>query len=67
MWEILKFVAMAFLILVLLAAVVPLLWLVIQMSGWFFGDAFIGFATGNLIWISIIVISIITIIVMASK
>lgn len=67
MWEILKFVAMAFLILVFLVAIIPLLWLVIQMLGWFFGDAFTCFATDNFIWICITVISIIAIIVMASE
>ncbi len=67
MWEILKFVVIAFLILVFLAFVVPLLWLVIQMLGFFFGDVFTGFATDNFIWISITVISIIAIIVILSR
>jgi len=53
--------------LVFLAFIVPLLWLVLQMLGWFFGDAFTCFAADNLIWISITVVSIIAIIIMAAS
>lgn len=67
MWEILKFVAYAFIALLILAFALPLLWLVIQMIGWLFGGVFAVLGAGNFISICVIIISIIAIIIMASK
>lgn len=58
MGDILKFVAFAFLIVLLLTFTLPLLSLVINMSGWFFGDffdgLFSGIAVSDILWIVVI-------------
>jgi hypothetical protein len=55
MGEILKFVAFAFLIVLILTFTLPLLSLVINMFGWLFGDFFIGITTSDIIWLMVIV------------
>lgn len=67
MGSILKFVALAFLILLILAFVLPLLWLVIQEICGLFGGFFGGVGGSNLIWIGLIVLSVIAIIIMANN
>ena len=64
MGEILKFVAISFLILLILALAIPLLWLVIKMVVWLFGGMLAGItiAGGNAIWVLIFIVSIVIII-----
>lgn len=64
MGSILKFVAILFLILLILAFALPLLWLVIKEICGLFGGFFAG---TDLIWIGLIVISVIAIIIMANN
>ena len=64
MGEILKFVAISFLILLILAFAIPLLWLVIKLVVWLFGGMFVGlsFAVGDIFWLLILIVSIVFII-----
>ena len=64
MGSILKFIGITFLILLVLAFTIPLLWLVIHLIGWLFGDMFSNIGGGNLIWIFITIVSVIAIIKM---
>ena len=56
MGEILRFVAISFLILLILALAIPLLWLVLKMVVWLFGGMLAG------IWVLIFIVSIVVII-----
>ena len=67
MGSILKFTAIAFLILFILAFALPLLWLVIKEIGLLFGGFFLGIGGSDLVWVGVFVISIIAIIVMLSN
>lgn len=64
MGDILKFVAISFLILLILVFAIPLLWLVIKMCIWLFGGMLAGLAIfgGELLWILVIIASIVFII-----
>lgn len=64
MGEILRFVAISFLILLILALAIPLLWLVIKMVVWLFGGMLAGItiAGGDVIWALIFIVSIVVII-----
>ena len=64
MGEILKFVAYATLIMLILAIAIPLLWLVVKLAVLVFGSMFGGImiAGGNLLWVLIIIVSIIVIV-----
>lgn len=63
MGSILKFIAIAFFILLILAFALPLLWVVIKEIGLLFGGLFMGVGGTGLIWLGLFVISIIVIIV----
>lgn len=67
MGSVLKFIAIVFLILLILAFALPLLWVVIKEIGLLFGDFFVGIGGSDLIWIGITIISVIAIIIMASN
>ena len=67
MGNILKFVAIAFLVLLILAFALPLLWVVIKEIGLFFGGLFLGIGGADLLWIGVIIVSVIAIIIMASN
>ena len=67
MGDILKFIAIAFLTLLILVFALPLLWIVIQEIGLIFGDFFMGAGGSYLLWIGIIIVSVIAIIVLASN
>lgn len=64
MGEILRFVAISFLILLILALAIPLLWLVIKMVVWLFGGMLAGITIigGDVIWVLIFIVSIVVII-----
>lgn len=64
MGEILRFVAISFLILLILALAIPLLWLVIKMVVWLFGGMLAGITIvgGDVIWVLIFFVSIVIII-----
>jgi hypothetical protein len=63
MGEILRFVAISFLILLILALAIPLLWLVIKMVVWLFGGMLAGITiAGDVIWVLIFIVSIVVII-----
>lgn len=64
MGSVLKFIAIVFLILLILAFALPLLWVVIKEIGLLFGGLFMGVGGTGLIWLGVFVISIIAIIVM---
>ena len=67
MGSILKFIAFAFIALLILAFALPLLWLVIQEICGLFGGFFIGIGGSDLVWLVVFVVSIIAIIVMLSN
>ena len=64
MGEILKYVAYATLIMLILAIAIPLLWLVVKLAVLVFGSMFSGImiAGSNLLWVLIIIASIIVIV-----
>ena len=64
MGGLLKFVCMVFLILLVLALAIPLLWLVIKMVCWLFGGMLAGLVLGggDILWILITIVSVIFII-----
>ena len=64
MGGLLKFVCMMFLILLVLALAIPLLWLVIKMVCWLFGGMLAGLVVcgGDILWILITIVSVIFII-----
>ncbi len=69
MGDIIKFVAGALIVLLLLVFVIPLLWLVVKLFGWIFGGLFGGviFLGGGLIWILILIVSVVAIIALLSS
>lgn len=63
MGDVLKFVFVGFLILVVLALALPLLWLVIKLIGWLFGGALL-LIGGDIFWIIFIIGCVIALIKM---
>ena len=69
MGDILKFIAISFLILLILAFALPLLWLVIKMFGWLFGGMLAGlaFAAGDIVWLLVLIVSIVVIVLLMAN